>query len=87
MSRSVASPTFASIALASALLELRIMRLREARVGSSRASFPRSACTNAPSRIAIFGRLAAYIISSPLSIARPGVSAFDRSTRATAKRR
>jgi len=48
MSRRASSPTFASIALAPALLELRIMRLREASVGSSRTSFPRSACTKAP---------------------------------------
>ena len=52
----------------------------------SSASRPASASANAPSSIATFGRLAAYFISSPLSIASRGRSVLVTSTSASASR-
>ena len=76
-------PTRWMICVAALFDERRIICSSEVWVPLSRASSPCATCSNAASKTAIFGRLAAYIIVSPLTAATLGRSRSFMSTKAT----
>lgn len=71
-------------AVAEALLDERIIAAKWRCISSVSASDPSSNDSYAASRIAILGRLAAYIMVSPLIRAKRGRSGSRRSTTPTA---
>lgn len=86
MRSSSSRPTRSSTRVAAALLEIRIISVKSVSSFSSSSSLPCSICTKAVSSMAIFGKLAAYSITSPLTAAMRGFFSSLISTSAIANR-